>query len=127
VPKRNPKVEAWQGVVAAAAGAAGVRRTDGPVNLTLRFYFARPKGHFGTGRNAGKLKASAPALPTSQSAGDVDKLARAVLDALTGVAFDDDSQVADLTARKRYTPGPDVPEGVRITLRSAGAAGEEAG
>ena len=33
---------------------------------------------------------------------DVDKLCRAVLDSLTGVAYEDDSQVVALTAQKLY-------------------------
>jgi Holliday junction resolvase RusA-like endonuclease len=33
---------------------------------------------------------------------DVDKLARALLDALTGVAYEDDGQVVALTVRKLY-------------------------
>jgi Holliday junction resolvase RusA-like endonuclease len=33
---------------------------------------------------------------------DVDKLARALLDALTGVAYEDDGQVVALTVRKTY-------------------------
>ena len=35
---------------------------------------------------------------------DVDKLARALLDALTGVAYEDDGQVVALTVRKIYGP-----------------------
>ena len=38
---------------------------------------------------------------------DLDKLVRAVLDALTGVAYFDDSQVIDIKAQKRYTDEPD--------------------
>jgi Holliday junction resolvase RusA-like endonuclease len=37
---------------------------------------------------------------------DVDKLARALLDALTGIAYEDDGQVVSLTVRKVY--GPDT-------------------
>jgi len=33
---------------------------------------------------------------------DIDKLARALLDALTGVAYEDDGQVVALTVRKMY-------------------------
>jgi Holliday junction resolvase RusA-like endonuclease len=33
---------------------------------------------------------------------DIDKLCRAVLDALTGIVFEDDSQVVRLEARKEY-------------------------
>jgi len=39
---------------------------------------------------------------------DIDKLARAVLDALTGVAYEDDEQVVKLVASKEYTDNPGV-------------------
>lgn len=35
---------------------------------------------------------------------DVDKLARALLDALTGIAYDDDGQVVTFSIRKIYAP-----------------------
>ena len=86
------------------------RPLDGPVAVWLSFRLARPKGHHGTGRNADKLKASAPIAPAGTP--DVDKLARAVLDALTGVVYVDDAQVVDLYLVKRYAdladPGVDV-------------------
>ena len=34
--------------------------------------------------------------------GDIDKLARSCLDAMTGIAYDDDAQVASLVLHKRY-------------------------
>ena len=34
---------------------------------------------------------------------DIDKLSRGILDALTGIAYDDDSQVVQLNAQKVYT------------------------
>lgn len=37
---------------------------------------------------------------------DLDKLLRAVLDALTGVCYQDDGQVAEFGARKVYGPAP---------------------
>lgn len=37
---------------------------------------------------------------------DVDKLARATLDAMSKVLYRDDALVCDLLARKRYTTGP---------------------
>lgn len=60
-----------------------------PVKITLLAKFARPKGHYGTGRNAEKLKASAPKWHTTYP--DADKVARAVGDALVdaGVLADD--------------------------------------
>jgi Holliday junction resolvase RusA-like endonuclease len=41
---------------------------------------------------------------------DLDKLIRAILDALTGVVWRDDGQVVDIVASKVYadTPGVDV-------------------
>lgn len=53
--------------------------------------------------------------PVTRSAGDLDKLARAVLDALTGICYVDDSQVVDLRARKRY----DIEGGATIAVMEA--------
>ena len=73
-------------------------------------YFPRPRAHYGTGRNANRLKDSAPLWHDKRP--DVDKLARAVLDAITeSGTLRDDCQVVALSARKRYGP-----PGVAITL-----------
>jgi crossover junction endodeoxyribonuclease RusA len=56
---------------------------DGPVSLEVVVYVPRPKAHFGTGRNAGTLKAPAPEYPATGR--DIDKVARAVFDAGTGI------------------------------------------
>lgn len=78
-----------------------------PVNVNIYFTFARPAGHFGTGRNAGTVKASAPPFPSSHAMGDIDKLARACLDALTDAGvWKDDSQVVFLAARKVWVGSP---------------------
>jgi Holliday junction resolvase RusA-like endonuclease len=87
------------------AGAALAAKPDGeflagPLAVELVFVLARPKGHFGTGRNATTVRASAPQLPIVKP--DLDKLSRAVLDACTGVVWHDDAQVVDKRARKTY-------------------------
>jgi len=88
----NPKLDHWRQEVAyAAAKQYDSELIRGPVRLTIDFYFPRPKSHFGTGRNAGKLKPSAP--PAHIQKPDTLKLARAIEDALTGVVWHDDSQV----------------------------------
>lgn len=93
----------WRGAIAdAAARAYGSRMFNGPVSVELAFYFARPKGHYRTGKHAGKLKASAPAWPTGHNLGDLDKLTRATFDAITGVLVRDDAQVVELTATRRF-------------------------
>lgn len=94
------KGKTWQGVVSTAAVEAGVKPLEGPVSVSLVFLVPRPRSHYGTGKNASVLKASAPAHPSTKP--DVDKLARACLDAMTGVAYRDDAQVFDLVALKAY-------------------------
>lgn len=80
-----------------------------PVTVDIRFTFARPASHYGTGRNANVVKASAPPFPSSHALGDIDKLARACLDALTDAGtFTDDSQVVQLTACKVFVGGLDA-------------------
>jgi crossover junction endodeoxyribonuclease RusA len=106
-------VKAWRETVRAAAHAAhDGAPLAGPVNVHLVFRAARPKAHW---RVAGRLAITAPRRPTTRP--DVDKLARAVLDALTGVVFTDDSQVVELVAIKRYATAEHGP-GVHITVES---------
>jgi Holliday junction resolvase RusA-like endonuclease len=83
----------------------------GPLVVLAEFHLPRPKSHYRTGRNADRLRDSAPAFPFGQP--DVDKLARAVLDGLTaGGAWIDDAQVVSLGARKTYG----LPPGCRIEI-----------
>lgn len=60
---------------------------EGPVRVLLEFAMAAPKR-------------GARPWPTTRP--DIDKLTRAVLDALTGIAYVDDSQVIALAATKVY-------------------------
>lgn len=113
----NPKAKSWQREVKIAArealdaiGPDGLLTADA-VSVSMTFYAARPKGHYGTGRNAAVLKPSAPPLPIVKP--DSLKLARGTEDAMTGVVYKDDSQVVDLTVRKRYG----LPERCEIVVR----------
>lgn len=109
----NPKAKSWQHDVRTAAAEAMQEQADperpgdpaphlldGPLSLDVRFYFARPRGHFGTGRNSAKLKPSAPTYPIVRP--DTTKLVRAIEDALTGVLWRDDSLVVSQVAAKLY-------------------------
>lgn len=80
-------------------------RLTGPVAVRCTFRFARPKSHYGTGRNAGVLKDWAPIYMTS--APDTDKGLRLVLDALTiaGV-IEDDALVAVTRGEKLWADQP---------------------
>lgn len=96
----SPELREYRARVAYGAKDIGLEVVDGPIAMEIRFFLQRPKGHFGTGRNAGHVKDSAPDYPTTKP--DLDKCVRAVLDSLTGVAYRDDSQVVDLTVSKDY-------------------------
>jgi crossover junction endodeoxyribonuclease RusA len=93
----------WREAVRAETQRAmnGDKPIDGPVLVIIRFYLARPRGHYRTGRNAHLLKDSAPMFPVGRP--DIDKLARAVLDGITtGGAWLDDAQAVHLDAVKLY-------------------------
>jgi Holliday junction resolvase RusA-like endonuclease len=93
----------WKQRVAVFAqqAMAGSPPLDGPLVLTMRFAMLRPKGHYGTGRNAGKLRLWAEsAHPTGKP--DTTKLVRAAEDALKGIVWHDDSQVVRQYADKSY-------------------------
>lgn len=71
-----------------------------PVDISAAFYFQRP-----------------PSIPKKRTCHvvkpDGDKLCRAVFDALTGIVFQDDSQVVQHKSTKFYG----VPERVELTVR----------
>jgi len=89
----SDKTKPWMAIVSACAKEA--YRGElllGPVKLTLTFYMLRIKGHYGTGKKASILKATAPKYHTVKP--DMTKLERSTEDALTGIIWRDDSQVA---------------------------------
>tara|TARA_Y100001963_G_scaffold60044_1_gene83896 strand:+ start:466 stop:915 length:450 start_codon:yes stop_codon:yes gene_type:complete len=93
---------------------------DGPVEIEIIFMFARPKSHYGTGKNSNKLKASAPVFVTSKGRGDIEKLERATYDALSqssgGTVIRDDSLVVLNRNTKRYCIEGENP-GAKIIIR----------
>lgn len=116
VIRDNDRTKPWESMIRAEAEAAGCDPLfAGAVEVEVVFYFARPKGHFG----AKGLKPKAPKSNTKKP--DVDKLARACLDALISSAFVDDAQVTDLIARKRYVEGS-AQVGAQIVIRDVEAA-----
>jgi len=80
-----------------------------PLRLTLEFYLPRPKSHYGTGKNAGKVKKSAPYYHTQTP--DIDNLCKFIMDCLNGYLWLDDKQVFDLSAYKFWCdPGKERTE-----------------
>lgn len=100
----NPKLKAWQHAIQWTARSLAAPPFTGAVAVLLVFYLARPA-------SLSRLHRHPARRP------DVDKLARAVLDALTGELLHDDGQVVELYARKRFAPGD---PGVVISVAAAG-------
>jgi crossover junction endodeoxyribonuclease RusA len=100
----SKKVKPWRAAVHAALAAQTgglVQFATGPLTVTVDFYLARPRTHYGTGQNADVLRDTAPARPTGYP--DVDKLLRSTLDGLAEAGmFGNDSQVVSVHARKLY-------------------------
>ena len=110
----SKRVKPWRADIRAAALQMVRQPVAGPIRLDLHFVMPRPKSHYGTGRNADKLKPSAPASHVQKP--DLDKLVRAVGDALTGVAYVDDSQIVGGAHMKRWTDNTNDRAGVYITV-----------
>jgi len=97
VHNKSVELMAWRSLVGQAAVRAGCTPIDGAITITLRFRYERPK----------TVSRRLPTVPP-----DLDKQIRSILDALTGVAYVDDSQVVSITATKEYG----APAGVSIEL-----------
>lgn len=89
----------WRAFAKLKATQLNCQRIEKPQAIEVRavFYFDRPKKHY---RANGQLRDDAPTFHTSKP--DGEKLMRALLDAITGVCFHDDSQVARQVIEKRY-------------------------
>lgn len=102
----NPKAAGWKQDVKHTARQeyAGKKLLTGPICATFKFFALRPKYHF---TSKGALRpAFATARPTSKP--DALKLARGVEDALTGVIYQDDSQIVEEHLYKHYGEYPGV-------------------
>lgn len=100
----NEKMKPWRQQVGwAALEARGefFAHRNTPVRAIYSFYLAPPQ-------KLPKGRTRATAKP------DVDKLIRAISDALTGVVWEDDSQLVEVTAKKQYG----LPPRTEITVES---------
>jgi len=84
----------------------------GPLFVQFRFEIARPKSHYGTGKNSGKLKPSAPQWPHGQKQ-DFDNLEKFACDCLNGLAWEDDRQIVEAHTKKIWA---DSPEGAKTVI-----------
>ena len=108
----NPRSKDWKLMVWASAHNHKPKQLiEGAVAVQFVFCFRRPKGHFGTGRNSGTLKATAPKYHIVKP--DETKLSRGTEDAMTGVIWKDDAQVVHKNSAKRY----DTWDGCIVTIQ----------
>ena len=105
----NKKNKPWRQEVAGTAEVAMSRagltmlERSVPVRLEAAFIFQKPK----SARKATVHKTTKP---------DIDKLARSLMDSLTGIVFEDDSQVTQCDVNKHFGS----PARVQVTIRPLG-------
>ena len=109
-------------------GPSTPARPGQPLGVEVTLTLPRPQAHFRTkgGKPSGELKPQhVDAYPVGHNTGDVDKLARLILDAMQDAdLMPDDAAVCELTTRKAYTQPIDAPDaldrlpypGVRLRL-----------
>lgn len=95
----------WRDVIGYAAREACDTLLLGPVEVTAVFSLTRPKS-----------RPKRDLFPDRKP--DLDKLARALLDSLTGTVVRDDAQVVGLRVKKRYAR-PDEQPGAMITVEES--------
>jgi Holliday junction resolvase RusA-like endonuclease len=105
----------WRGdVKSAALKAYDGEPVSGPLVLFLEFYFPRPKGHYGSGKNENVIRDLAPKYPTVKP--DLTKITRSVEDALTGIVWNDDAMIVIQDLRKYYCDENNPQPGVRVRV-----------
>lgn len=117
ITESNRSVASWQQLVAEGAShaiqdlpASERGLLTGGVRLTAAFYLPRPKKYHKPGVHVAHLKAP-----------DLDKLIRGLGDALSKVVWQDDSQIIELVAVKRYAAIDESPH-VDVLVEPTGGA-----
>jgi crossover junction endodeoxyribonuclease RusA len=100
IHSRAADLAVWRADIARHAELSGHKPVVGGIAIELDFIFIPPKS----------VKREAPWVKP-----DLDKLIRAVLDGLSGVAYEDDCQVVTITAHKHYGENTGVWIGIRST------------
>ena len=70
--------------------------------MEIDIYFSIPKSYSKCKRSAAECNIIRPTKKP-----DIDNVTKSVLDALNGVAYKDDTQVAEVSVRKWWTAGSD--------------------
>lgn len=99
-------------VAAQAAMAAEPQPWEEGVIVIIEFFIKRPQAHYGTGKNKLIMKDFAKKLLCIKKP-DIDKISRAVNDAMTGIVYRDDAQVVCEAHVKKYGKHP----GIKVRCR----------
>lgn len=102
-PKATKNYEATVRISYMNAAPPGERLHIGPVQVRITAYYPIPKSW-----NKAKKQAAISAEILPEVKPDLDNCVKAILDALNGLAYEDDASVTDLAANKRYAEGGHV-------------------
>lgn len=100
----DPSVKDKSDIIAQIKMNAPERPYEEPLNIIMYFEMPRPNSHYGTGKKAGVLKASAPEFCDKKP--DIDNLMKIVLDSMNRLYFRDDSIIVAVNAIKYYGESP---------------------
>jgi Holliday junction resolvase RusA-like endonuclease len=114
IPTKHP-VHAWKQAVALLyrSGSSTPLIEEGPIQVALEFVLPRPESR--TTKRGDNVREWHDRRP------DCDNLAKAALDALKGVAWHDDSQIARLAVAKVMASATEDP-GMWITVERVGVS-----
>lgn len=101
IDKKHPSIALKAKIREAFVG----EKLQGPIACTLAFNFERPKSHTKKQREC----------DYHTSRGDIDNLQKLVFDALNGLAYDDDKQIANVFCIKKWVEFPHI-HGIDISL-----------
>lgn len=109
ITSANKNLKPWRQDVSDQARAAmgGAMPDEGPIHVTCKFYFLKPK----SAKKSVVYKITAP---------DIDKLLRGIFDGMTGICFRDDAQVVSCQSTKQFSASD---ERVEVTAFSCGLDG----
>lgn len=121
VEQQSRRVKSWRDDVKAAAlqqmqaVSQGIWDSfTGPIHVLAVFQLQRPRNHYGSGRNATRLKDSAPRYPARMP--DLDKLERSTYDALTAAGvWNDDGQIVMAEISKIWSSTGTAGAFIRVT------------
>jgi crossover junction endodeoxyribonuclease RusA len=96
--RQKPWVDLIRTTATAFKENQNFKMVTGAASVRLTFHLQRAKSHY-TKTGLGMY---APRYPVGKGRNDLDKLARCVVDALTGICWTDDGQVVELLLHKYY-------------------------